>query len=146
MANLTSTEGRNRHSSIQNTPSAGIDNTWVVGSKQIHTICRENADLGTEVPSGVCTVINLEISDIAGVVDGLIVGVFLDAACDISCFGDVTATIILGKTDATKGTVSVMIGVPFPKIGDDSSVYVLCKVSTGAGTFTLEKSEIQWSM
>tara|TARA_R110000803_G_scaffold41942_3_gene90035 strand:+ start:669 stop:1109 length:441 start_codon:yes stop_codon:yes gene_type:complete len=146
MANLISTEGRNRHSSIQNTPSAAIDNTWVVAKKQEHTICRENADLNTEIPSGVCTVINLELSTIAGAVNDLLVGVFLDAACDISCFGDMTGTLILGKTDATKGTVSIMIGVPFPKIGDHSSVYVLCKVKAGAGTFTLEKSEIQWSM
>ena len=146
MANLISREGSNRHFSIQNTPSVGIDNTWVVASKQQHTICRENDDLSSEIPYGICTVINLEISTIAGVVDGLIVGVFLDAACNISAFGEITATINLGKGDATTGTVSIMIGVPFPKIGDHSSVYVLCKVSTGAGTFSLEKSEIQWSM
>tara|TARA_R110000796_G_scaffold82348_1_gene180698 strand:- start:247 stop:687 length:441 start_codon:yes stop_codon:yes gene_type:complete len=146
MANLISREGRNRHISIQDTPQTGIDNTWVVAKKQQHIICRENTELNTEIPGGICTVINLELSTIASPVNDLLVNVFLDADCDISAFGEMTGALIIGKTDATKGTVSIMVGVPFPSLGNHDSVYVLAKVKTGAGTFTLEKSEIQWVM
>jgi hypothetical protein len=145
MANLISREGRNRHSSIENTPQAGVDNTWVVAKKQQHVICRENADLLTEIPGGICTVINIELSNLAGGILDLNVGVFLDANCDISAFGEMTGTIMTGKTTATIGSVSIMVGVPFPSLGDHSSVYVLCKAKTG-GTCTIEKSEIQWLM
>ena len=145
MANLISREGRNRHSSIENTPQASVGTAWDVSKKQAHGICRENADLGTEIPGGICTVINLELSNLAGGIADLNVGVFLDAACDISAFGEMTGTIMVGKTTATKGTVSIMVGVQFPAYADHSSVYVLCKAKT-AGTCTIEKSEIKWLM
>ena len=145
MANLISREGRNRHSSIENTPQASVGTAWDVTKKQSHAICRENVDLGTEIPGGICTVINIELSNLAGGIVDLNVSVFLDAACNISAFGEMTGTIQVGKTTATKGSVSIMVGVPFPSLGDDSSVYLLCKAKT-AGTCTVEKSEIQWKM
>jgi len=146
MANLISTEGRNRNSSIQNTPQT-ITDAWVVAKKQTHTICSYNATLETKIPSGVCTVINIEVSNIAAGILTLDVGVFLDASCNISAFGsEMTGTIMAGKTSGTVGTVSILVGVPFPAFGDDASVYVLCKSGTAAGTCTIEKSEIQWKM
>ena len=93
---------------------------------------------------GILDTLNLHVHAIAGATK-LVVRVTSDSAGNESILPDTEATIALGHTTATTGSVAFSVGVGVSNINPtqtDSLVYVF--VRTDAGTCNLKESTIVW--
>ena len=137
--------GRNLYASEIISAVASVGTAYDAAKIHTHTNVgrRLDAASGRLVPFGNLEALFLEVSNIASATK-LTCRICSDAGGDISVIGDVEVTIDLGVTTSTKGTSQIKIDVPFLISQNSANLYRFVKCD--AGSVTLEKSQISWSL
>lgn len=131
------------HNSSNTTPVASVGTAFDKAKAKVHDL-RLNAPLALSVSPfyGRVEGITVQVAAIAGGATTLTVRLCLDSDCDVSIVPDVTATIAVGVTTATAGSIAVSVGLPYFQTSG-GNLYLVAKTDTG--TVTLGDTAINWS-
>ena len=142
------------HHSTVTTPVASVGSTYSTSKVHLHTLIPGVTSLGsaptdptrtrTRLFASRVEGLHLHVTSIAGGATKLTVRICADASGNVSLMPDTEATLSLGVTTATEGSVAFQVGIPlFPILNGDSRLWVM--VRTDSGTVTLASSVMTWS-
>jgi hypothetical protein len=89
--------------------------------------------------------VECEITTIAGGAVSVIWNLAKDAAGDYAITPETTSTIVLGKTDTTKGGIAALIDSDEVKSANQVAGTIYLVARTGVGTATITKALLYWT-